>query len=533
MLLSDLIHALPLRPIAGCDPAIRVCDLTEDSRTVVPGSLFIARPGTRADGRKYIAQAIEAGAVAVVVQATDAVAGPGDAAAARSAERYYADIAGVAVLETPDAAQAGAFLAERFYGNPSSRLDLIGITGTNGKSTTAHIIHRTLNACRRRCGLIGTVEIDDGVSLSPAEMTTPPATEISRTLGVMVEQGCRAAAMEVSSHALDQRRAAALTFRVGVFTNLTRDHLNYHQTMQAYAAAKARLFAMLPADGVTIVNGEDPAWREMVAGCKARVITCARTDPSLGPVPRGTHTEQTGRASVHIRSASISGMSLTLTGPWGQVDLASPLVGDHNAINLLQAAVAMWAIGTPLSAWGPALARVGAPAGRLEGVSVAADDVAVFVDYAHTPDAMENVLRSVRRVAEARPVTIVFGAGGDKDAGKRPLMGEVAARLADRLVITSDNPRSESPRAIIAQIIEGVPGEKRDAMEVHVDRERAIHEAVAGARAGEIIVIAGKGHETEQVSVDEAGRPVSRRFDDREVAREALAARRAAIRAGV
>jgi len=521
MRLSDLIAGLPLRPIAGVAPDIRVCDLTEDSRTVVPGSLFVARPGSKADGRRYISQAIEAGAVAVVVQA-DA---PGDAAAVRSAESYLADMTGIAILEAPDAALAGALLAERFYASPSSRLKLIGITGTNGKSTTAHLIHRTLNVARVRTGLIGTVEIDDGVCLAPAEMTTPPASEISRTLAVLLEQGCTAAAMEVSSHALDQHRVSALRFSVAVFTNLTRDHLNYHNTMEAYAAAKARLFAMLPIDGCAIVNAQDPAWRDMVRGAKARFIACTRAEdrspsPSAPPAPDS--------ATVLVRDASITGMSLVLTGPWGHVELASPLVGDHNAMNLLQAAASMWAIGIPTAAWAATLSHIGPPAGRLEGVSQPGDDISVFVDYAHTPDAMENVLAAIRRVAGHRPITIVFGAGGDKDKGKRPLMGEVAARLADRIVLTSDNPRSEPPRDIIAQILDGIPAPARDDLLVHVDRERAINEAVATARPHEIILIAGKGHETEQVAVDDHGRPLSRHFDDREVARAALAARRGA-----
>lgn len=223
-------------------------------------------------------------------------------------------------------------------------------------------------------------------------------------------------------------------------------------------------------------------------------------------------------------------MRLHLRGPWGELDLATPLIGEHNAMNLLQAAAAMWGIGVPTQNWADALAHVGPPAGRLEGVALGQDDLAVFVDYAHTPDALENVLRAVRAVADARPLTVVFGAGGDKDTGKRPIMGAVATRLADRVVVTSDNPRSEPPRAIINQILEGIAQPARDKIEVHVDRERAIHAAIASARPTEIIVIAGKGHETEQVSVDAQGRTLSRHFDDREVARQALAVRRGVAR---
>lgn len=523
MLLGDLISFLPLRPIAGVNPAIRVCDLTEDSRTVVPGSLFIARPGGTADGRRYITDAINAGAVAIVVQADATTATHTTNPSASAASSYLADISGVALLEAPDAALAGALLAERFYRNPSAHLALVGITGTNGKSTTAHIIHRTLNALHHRTGLIGTVEIDDGVCVAPAEMTTPPATEISRTLACMVEQGCLAAAMEVSSHALDQHRAAALSFMAAVFTNLTRDHLNYHKTMEAYASAKRRLFDMLLADGVAIVNAHDPAWSDMVRTTKANVLRCVQSSENAADA-LPAHD-----ASVRILAHTLAGMSLELTGPWGVVAISSPLIGHHNAMNLLQAAASMWAIGIPAPRWSAALASVGPPAGRLERVTSATDQVAVFVDYAHTPDAIENVLTAVRAVAGTRPVTIVFGAGGDKDRGKRSIMGEISARLADRVVVTSDNPRSERPGAIINQIMEGIPAGAKDRVEVHVDRERAIHAAITQATIGEIIVIAGKGHETQQVSVDEQGRPVSRHFDDREVARAALAARHAGV----
>ncbi len=525
MLLGELINGLNLRPIADATPSLRICDLTEDSRTVVPGSLFIARPGTKADGRRYITDAIQAGAVAVVVQADQAKESTTTSPTSplSTAASYLSQITGAAILEAPDAALAGALLAERFYRNPSSHLQLVGITGTNGKSTTAHIIHRTLNALHHRTGLIGTVEIDDGVCLAPAEMTTPPATEISRTLACMVEQGCLAAAMEVSSHALDQRRAAALAFKVAVFTNLTRDHLNYHKTMHAYAAAKRRLFDMLPEGGIAVVNAQDPAWPDMVRQTKARVIRCA-----AAPAAGNAHPSDSD-ASARIISHTMAGMSLELTGPWGTLPVHTPLIGEHNAMNLLQAAVCMWALGLSAPRWSAALAAVGPPAGRLQGVNAHADEIAVFVDYAHTPDALENVLNALRAVAGPRPITIVFGAGGDKDQGKRPLMGRVAARLAHRVVVTSDNPRSESPRAIIAQILEGITGPPRDRVEVHPDRERAIHAAIAQATVGEIIIIAGKGHETQQVSVDDHGRPVSRRFHDCEVARAALAARRGGV----
>lgn len=518
MRLGDLIQAAQgLRPITPIDPSLRVCDVTEDSRTAVPGSFFIARPGTASDGRRFLAQAAEAGAVAAIVQRDEA-------AAAHGPDRRPApDVpANLAVLESADAAASGATLAEAFYAAPSARLALVGVTGTNGKSTIAHLIHRALNAAGTRTGLIGTVEIDDGVALAPAEMTTPPATEISRTLALMADNACQAAAMEVSSHALDQRRVHALRFRAAIFTNLTRDHLNYHHTMDAYAAAKARLFDSLAPDALAIVNADDPAWPRMIEACRAPVLRCSMDGASEAD------------ATAEILGASLESTTLRLTGPWGTRDLSTPLIGRHNAMNLLQALAAIWHIARGLpdaSAFdraATALARVPAPAGRLERVSLPADELTVMVDYAHTPDAMASVLRAVRAVAGSRPIAIVFGAGGDKDKGKRPLIGRVAAELADRVIITSDNPRSEPPRAIIAEIIEGIDAAKRPDLEVHADRERAIHAAIADADLGQIIIIAGKGHETEQVSVDAAGRPLVRHFDDREIARTALKLRRAA-----
>lgn len=523
MRLGALIDGLGLTPVAGADPELRICDITEDSRTVLPGSLFIARPGTRDDGRRHIAQAVAAGAVAVIIQ-EPATAPPGRPGA------LAADIAGAAVLAAPDAALAGARIAERFYADPSARLTLAGITGTNGKSTIAHLVHRARNALGQRTGLVGTVEIDDGAGLAPAEMTTPPATEISRTLAMMLEHGCSAATMEVSSHALDQQRVAALAFRVAVFTNLTRDHLNYHGTMEAYAAAKARLFDALPPDGLAIVNAQDPAWPSLTARCRARILHCAHKGSAS--VPHGTPPEPGLVAEVRIHHASLDGMDLSLAGPWGEARLRSPLVGRHNAMNLLQSGAVLWALGHHAGEWGPALARVGPPAGRLERVCRLAEGSvagpAVLVDYAHTPDAIESVVGALRAVAPGRPITLVFGAGGDKDQGKRPMMGRIGAMLADRIILTSDNPRSEPPSVIIDQILAGVPGDRRDRVVVHADRARAIDAAIAGADPSAIVLIAGKGHETTQVAADERGVLVSRPFDDRQVAREALHRRAAA-----
>jgi UDP-N-acetylmuramoyl-L-alanyl-D-glutamate--2,6-diaminopimelate ligase len=261
--LSDLIAGLKVRTVGGGAPGpVRVCDITDDSRTAVTGSLFVARTGLQSDGRKFIPDALKSGAVAVLTD-DPAVRLPSSAAA---------------LLISDDLPLVAAEMAERFYGTPTARLELVGITGTNGKTTTAHLVHDMLNGAGVRCGLIGTVLIDDGREVSRADMTTPPAIELSRTFATMVESGCKAAAMEVSSHALDQGRVAALRFDIGVFTNLTGDHLDYHKTMEAYAAAKARLFEMLPGDGCAIVNAEDRYAEQMAKGCRAKVLRCRVTE---------------------------------------------------------------------------------------------------------------------------------------------------------------------------------------------------------------------------------------------------------------
>jgi UDP-N-acetylmuramoyl-L-alanyl-D-glutamate--2,6-diaminopimelate ligase len=522
MRLGDLIAGLDVRVTGDDSPGVRVCDLTEDSRTAVPGSLFVARSGLKSDGKRYIAEAAAAGAVAVL---TD------DPALARPSPH-------VPVMYSPDVPRVSAELAERFYGHPSRSLSLVGVTGTNGKTTTSFLTWQLLNAAGARCGLIGTVMVDDGREVGPASMTTPPAIEISRSLAMMVEAGCRAAAMEVSSHALDQRRADGLRFAVGVFTNLTGDHLDYHGTMERYADAKARLFRLLPVDGRAIVNAEDPWTPRLVAGCAAPVW---RTALAGSPAAQGAD------CTVGVEATDLSGMSLTLAGPWGTLHARVPLIGRYNAMNVLQAVSAAHACGLDAAALGAGLSGVRSPPGRLERVSGPRDDLDVFVDYAHSDDSLRHVLATVggvmprRRGAGARVTAaagapdregaaparlwVVFGCGGDRDRTKRPRMGRAAADFADVLVVTSDNPRSERPAAIIDEVLAGVPAAARERTTVQADRARAIDLAISQAAPGDAIVIAGKGHETEQITSDGRGGLVSAHFDDREVARQALARR--------
>lgn len=544
--LRTLITGLPgLREVPPGASSVRICDLTEDSRTSVPGSLFIARVGERWDGRACVGEAVGCGAVAVLAEDLGGVSVPEGC---------------VAVL-VEDVSRATAWLSERFYGSPSSSLRVVGVTGTNGKSTVAHLVHGMLNGVGVRCGLIGTISTDDGVEHVPSSMTTPPALELRRTLAVMVEAGCRAGAMEVSSHALVQRRADDLRFAAGVFTNITPEHLDYHGTMEAYVAAKRRLFELLGPEGLAVVNGRDPRSTEMLAGRgsagSTAVVVC-------GGVPVFDPPAESSVWSGAVERAGLTGMSVRVEVSGGASGLARagfgdrvvmegvevPLIGLHNVSNLVQAMAAVASVlrgegheGADLAAaLREASSHASAPCGRLERISEAGDPVHVLVDYAHTDDALASMLSAVRSAAPSGSLlSVVFGCGGDRDRGKRPRMGEVACRLADRVTLTSDNPRSESPSAIVDEILSGVPRSARGGVAVHVDRERAIRSAIAGAwhealsRGGSpaIVVIAGKGHEREQIVASGGGWSVgsgvtrgalvSRPFSDHEVGRRVLA----------
>jgi UDP-N-acetylmuramoyl-L-alanyl-D-glutamate--2,6-diaminopimelate ligase len=526
---APLIHmpgpsGRPLASLPGDIASIRVCDITEDSRTVVPGSLFIARKGLKSDGNAFAAAAIDAGAVAIL---TD------DAALASQ------DLA-VPVLACDDALLASALIGEAFYGDASRSLDLVGVTGTNGKTTITYLIWQLLNACKKRCGLIGTVQIDDGVETARAMMTTPPAIEVSRTLARMLEAGCAAAAMEVSSHALHQKRADALRIRAAVFTNLTGDHLDYHGTMDNYAAAKARLFELIDPSGVALVNALDPWHARMVRDCKAPVRRLAVLD--------ATHHHDRGYDyTATILSQSMQGMKVRLTGPANTFDpfeASTHLIGTFNAFNLLAAFAAARELGLPLAAVKTGIESLQPPPGRLERVSALASPVHAFVDYAHSDDSLASVLDAVAQVmpdrahgetvdavagaprpAPASPrLWCVFGCGGDRDKTKRPRMGLAAAQAADQVIITSDNPRTERPSDIVDQVLAGIPAGLRHKVQVQVDRARAVHAAVQQAQPGDVIIVAGKGHETEQILPDGKGGMITNHFDDREVTREALTA---------
>ncbi|MHC4492755.1 MAG: UDP-N-acetylmuramoyl-L-alanyl-D-glutamate--2,6-diaminopimelate ligase [Planctomycetota bacterium] len=440
-----------------------VSGVREDSRRCGPGDVFVAVPGTQADGLDFARDAVERGAVAV--------------AAARDPRLP------VAWIQVSSARRAAGRLADLVYGNPSRALVLVGVTGTNGKTTTAHLIAQLLPG---QVGFIGTTGITyPGVRHESAN-TTPGATELRRHLRAMVDAGCAACAMEVSSHALDQRRVDGLHFAAAVYTNLSGDHLDYHGSLEEYAAAKARLCLLLGPSAVAVVNAKDPA-------CQ-RIATSARVVP--------------------FQAMSISVEPTCTRFVWRGREATVPLVGRHNAENAAAALETVCSLGVDPDEAELMLARALPARGRLEAVQ--REPFLVVVDYAHTDDALDKALASVREVTSGA-VLLVFGCGGDRDRSKRPRMGAVAARRADGIFVTNDNPRSEDPERIAAEVVAGL-GRRR--AKVQLDRREAIREAIAAARPGDAVVIAGKGHETYQL-VGSERRP----FDDAAVAREALSIR--------
>jgi len=451
--------------VAG-DPAVRISGVTEDSRRCRAGDLFVAMPGTREDGLKYARDAAARGAVAVAAEAD-----PG---------------AGLPWLRVERARAAAGRLGDLVYGDPSRDLALVGVTGTNGKTTTAHVTAQLLPG---QVGFIGTTGIRYPGAQLPADNTTPSATEMRRLLRAMVDAGCVACAMEVSSHALVQGRVDGLRFRAAVYTNLTGDHLDYHRTMEEYAAAKQHLFDLLDADATAVVNARDRVCASVRT--RARVVRFAPRAVSVEP--RRTRFRWRGR------------------------DVWTPLVGRHNAENAAAALEAACAVGAAPAEAVEALKGVLPARGRLEPVQQ--EPFLVLVDYAHTDDALEKALATVREVTSGS-VHLVFGCGGDRDRTKRPRMGAVAARRADRIVITNDNPRSEDPGRIAQEILGGLG--RGGQFTVQLDRRAAIREAIAAAQPGDVVLIAGKGHETSQIVGSEVFP-----FDDAEVAREELKALRA------
>lgn len=494
MQLHKLIAALVPEPWRVDGPADReISAVCYDSRKVVPGSLFVAlpsaTPGRTGDaasgGAAFVYEAVDRGAAAVITE-QEMVIARATAIRVRDARAALADVAAV------------------FYGHPDLQLQVAGVTGTNGKTTSAFLLKHLLDAAQRPCGLIGTVRYVVGERILPAGRTTPEAADVQRLLREMRDVNCRAVAMEVSSHALAQGRVRGMEFDAAVFTNLTQDHLDYHGTMENYFQSKLRFFTSLPAQtrkrAAAVVNADDRYGRRILD----------EIDPSVRRVTYGQGMGATLRAA-DVR-ADLHGTQYSLHVGERSYLVRLPLIGAFNVYNSLAALGAMHALGHDLRNAVGALRQAPQIPGRLEMVR-GPKAFRVYVDYAHTPDALENVLNTLRGLQPDRLIT-VFGCGGDRDAGKRAPMGRIASRLSDHLVITSDNPRREDPAAIIAGILEGVQGGSH---EVLSDRAAAIRHAVRLARPGDIVLVAGKGHEDYQEFAD--GRVP---FDDVTEAEKAL-----------
>ena len=500
-LLRTFAQTLPAgerRAITGDARALdRPCTgVTHDSRQVTNGAVFVALRGQKADGASFVAQAIGAGASAVVAEQPPAAA---------------ADVPWVVVN---DARLALALLAAEFFGHPSRQMRVVGITGTNGKTTTSYLASAMFEAAGIRCGLMGTVTYRIGAQAFDATRTTPEAPALQGFMRRMVSAGCGACVMEVSSHALALRRADGIEFAAGVFTNLTRDHLDFHADMENYFAAKRRLFEMLPPGAPAVINVDDPRGGALI-DVATRTVTYAIHKPA--DVMPGA------------LSYSLDGLNFTISTPAGELQVKSKLVGKPNVYNILAAAATAASLEVPVEAIEQGLRDLPGVPGRFELASAAADDITVLVDYAHTDDALRNLLETARPMATRRLIT-VFGAGGDRDRTKRPLMGMVAARLSDVVVITSDNPRSEDPLRIIEEVRLGADAEVRQSnaeVLTVADRRDAIVEAIVRALPGDVVLVAGKGHEKYQ---EIGGRTLA--FDDVAVAREALEARRLKSRVG-
>ena len=492
MKLAQLFEALergPLlrQPLSRISiPDVDVRSLTHDSRQVGRGDLFVALKGLKSAGADFAADAISRGAVAVV------------------ADDPPPQSAGVPWLVVTDARQAMARLADEFYGHPSQALRVVGITGTNGKTTTAYLLRAVFEAAGIKTGLLGTVTYLIGDREVAASRTTPESPDVQRMFRMMADSGCGACVMEVSSHALALRRVDETRFAAGVFTNLTRDHLDYHGDMESYFAAKRRLFEMLPDGAPGVINLDDPRG-EQLRPVASRPVTYAINKPAdvtSGPL-----------------SFSWQGLEFDVKTPQGSVHVKSKLVSRPNVSNILATVATATALDLPRKAIEQGLADLDGVPGRFQVVSDSRDQIIVVVDYAHTDDALKNLLETARPLAQRRVITL-FGCGGDRDRTKRPLMGAVAARLSDVVVITSDNPRSEDPVRIIEEIKRGVqtPSDP-DATRFFtiVDRKEAIQLAIKTAEPGDLVLLAGKGHEKTQV-IGNRELP----FDEVAIAREAL-----------
>lgn len=457
-----------------------VTSLVSDSRLAKPGSLFIAIKGYEFDGHDYVEAAVQNGAIAVITEK----------------EMNYPD---VCCIRVDDSRQVQALLADRFYGNPAAELDLFGITGTNGKTTSAIILQSVLGHCGVDTGLLGTIFYRWGQKERNAVRTTPDAIEIHALLREMVDDKVKAVAMEVSSHALELDRVTGLKFKAAIYTNLSRDHLDFHASFEEYAQAKAKLFRQTEG-GVCVLNRDDAAWETMAKEANGRIVTFGKSG-----------SKEASESDYLIRDIkeSLEGTEFVLDSGNYRETFFTPIWGLYNVSNAAGVAIAALESGYDSDKIIQGIKSVNRVPGRMDGLT-SSTGFRVVIDYAHTPDALENVLNGVRSFTNGKMITVV-GCGGDRDRGKRPEMGEIGERLSDTLVVTSDNPRTEDPEKIIEDIVAGL--KKPEKSFVLVDRKEAIRKALESAKTGDTVVIAGKGHENYQ-EINNVRYP----FDDREVA---------------
>ena len=483
MKLKELIsQAFPEHPQIPVLPDLEVSGIETDSRAVKKGFIFIAVHGAKKDGHDFIPQALSNGASVLVV------------------DKKISIVSDVSLVEIPDARAASARLAAIFYGKPSEFMSVIGITGTNGKTTSSYLLEHLLSMEQKKTGVIGTISYRFGGQEIPAVETTPGPLKIQFMLSGMKEARCEYVVMEASSHALDQKRVAEIDFSVALFTNLTQDHLDYHGSMEAYFEAKARLFTELLPGKIAAINVDDEWGRKLPAKTKAKALTYG----ILGPADF--------RAENIIYHADSSEWNLVHGGK--KIKIFSPLAGRHNVYNVLGAFAVLGGLGFSLEKAAQNLKSFAGVPGRLEPVR-SGQSFQVFVDFAHTPDGLLNVLRALQDLRKKK-LFVVFGCGGDRDKNKRPKMGRIASEYSDFVYVTSDNPRSENPKTIAEEICAGFPANFKN-YSVVIDRHKAIRQALLSAREGDIVLLAGKGHERTQI-IGNQNQP----FNDREEAERVL-----------
>jgi UDP-N-acetylmuramoyl-L-alanyl-D-glutamate--2,6-diaminopimelate ligase len=488
MILEDIIPLLH-RPLVAGPTGIAVTAVSADSRRIQSGGIFVALKGESTDGNQYINNALQAGAAVII-----------------SEQAPSADLSNaITWIHVADARHALAQCAVALAGNPAARIKVCGVTGTNGKTTTAFLMHHIMKQTWHRAGMLGTVKIDDGETITTATGTTPDAVELQEILRRMVDHDCRGVAMEVSSHGIHQHRVTGIPFDACIFTNLTQDHLDYHGTMENYFQAKKAWFDAVAQNPlgkkpVAIINLDDSYGADLAASLKGKL--------PVWTFGLGVHCD----FRINNLRQTARGMEFEINHKGRQFLVRAPLIGRFNAYNITGTLAAAAACDIPLRDSVQLMASAPQVSGRMENVGNAGG-ATVFVDYAHTPDALENACRTLRELEPTRLITL-FGCGGDRDKRKRPLMGEIASRLSDYCVVTSDNPRSEDPDTIIKEIISGMRGTHHVSI---TDRAKAIHDTIAATRAGDIVLIAGKGHETYQQFAD---RTID--FDDKKEAAQAL-----------